>query len=386
MKQNQIITNPYHSWWVALRIRLSFIMNAYLAYKSPVKVLNALKEIQKKLDQFRDQKKLTKFAKVDDKYYWSYTGPHWPSVIQKAYLLDELNRIVPFTNDKSGLRVLYFAITVHCPLDCEHCLEWDRLNQGDQLELSLMIQRIQEIQELGVAQIQLSGGEPLSRFNDLIILVEAISDKSDIWILTSGYKINKEQILKLKNAGLTGISFSIDHFIEEKHDKFRGKKGVFSDALNGAKLAVEAELVVCFSLCATRDFISRENLIAFADLAKDCGVAFINLIEPKPTGRYSNQDVAISERQQAIMEAFFLNLNHNKSYRHYPIVAYPDFQFRKLGCQGAGNRILYVNSHGEVNDCPFCQSDNGNIKSNSIGEIISNMTAAKCHNFEPAQI
>ena len=386
MKQSQIISNPYQSWWVGVRVRLSFILNAYLAYKSPTKALKALKEIQNKLDQFQDRKKLSKFAKVDNRYYWSYTGPHWPSAIQKTYLLDELNRVIPFSNDKTGLRVLYFAITIHCPLDCEHCLEWDRLNQGREIELSVIIQRIQEIQELGVAQIQLSGGEPLSRFNDLVLLIEAISDKSDIWILTSGHKIDKEKILKLKNAGLTGISFSIDHFIAEKHDQFRGKKGVFSNALNGAKLAVEAGLVVCFSICATRDFINKDNLLAYADLAKGCGAAFINLIEPKSTGRYSLQDVSISSEQQAVMEEFYFELNYNQSYRHYPIIAYPDFQFRKLGCQGAGNRILYVNSHGEVNDCPFCQSERGNINSQSINEILTGMNNTVCNNFEPARV
>lgn len=365
---------------------MSFLKNAYLAYKSPQKAWQALSYIKKTLQKVWGKTRLKKIIHLNGKYYWNYTGPHWPSSIQKAYLWDELNRVVPFQKGSPGLRVLYFSMTSACPLNCEHCLEWDRLNGGYNLDVLEMINQIHEFQKTGLAQVQLMGGEPLVRFNNLIKMVAAISDKSDIWVLTSGYSINKEKVKKLKAAGLTGISFSIDHFEEDKHDKFRGKKGVYKDALKGARLAFDAGLLICFSICATRDFITKENLLAYADLAKSFGASFINIIEPKATGRFLNHDISISREQKQLLEEFYFELNFDKAFRKYPVVAYPDYQFRKLGCLGGGNRALYINSYGEVNACPFCQNSKANIKSNSIENILRELRKTKCENYEPAKV
>lgn len=350
------------------------------------KAVRVLTEIKTSLQKAWGKTKLEKFIQVNGRYYWNYTAPHWPSAIQKAYLWGEFNRVEHFQEKQSGLRVLYFAMTSACPLDCEHCLEWDRLNNGHQLSIDDMIAQIHEFQQAGVAQVQLTGGEPLARFNDLVRLVAAISDKSDIWVLTSGHGINVEKINNLKAAGLTGISFSIDHYKEEQHDLFRGKKGVYEDALKGAEMAYDAGLLVCFSICTTREFISQENLLNYAELAKDSGASFINILEPKATGRYRNQDVKISQAQEQVLEDFYFAMNFDKQYKEYPIVAYPDYQFRKLGCMGGGKRVLYINSNGEVNACPFCQNNKTSIKSDSIENIINELNKTECKNFKPAMV
>ena len=386
MRKPPIINNTLVVWLIRFRIQLSFLKNAYLAYGSLNKARRALFEIKKTLQKVWGKTRLEKFVQVNGRYYWNYTGPHWPSSIQKAYLWDELNRVLPFQEGRAGLRVLYFSMTSACPLNCEHCLEWDRLNSSYELDVLDMIKQVQEFQNAGLAQVQLMGGEPLVRFNNLVKLVAAISDKSDIWVLTSGYSINAEKIEKLKAAGLTGISFSIDHFDEDKHDQFRGKKGVYKDALNGAEMAYDAGLLVCFSICTTRDFINKENILAYANLAKSSGASFINIIEPKATGRFLNHDIRISREHEQLLEEFYFEMNFDKKFRKYPIVAYPDYQFRKLGCLGGGNRVLYINSYGEVNACPFCQNSKANIKSDSIENILRELRKTKCENYESAKV
>ena len=386
MRKPPVITNPLFAWVTRLRVQASFIKNSYLAYRSVTIARRVLMEIKHSLQKAWGKSKLEKFIEVDGRYYWNYTAPHWPSAIQKAYLWGELNRIVPFQTEKSGLRVLYFAMTSACPLNCEHCLEWDRLNSGNQQDVEDMIEQVQEFQKSGLAQVQLTGGEPLVRFDELERLVAAISDKSDVWVLTSGYNVTSEKINKLKAAGLTGISFSLDHFAADKHDRFRGKKGVYEHALIGAEMAYDAGLLVCFSICTTRDFISKENLLSYAKLAKESGASFINILEPKATGRYRNQDVKITRAQEQVLEEFYFDMNFGKKYKEYPIVAYPDFQFRKLGCMGGGKRVLYINSNGEVNACPFCQNNKTNIKADSIENILRELSKTECKNFVSAMV
>lgn len=77
----------------------------------------------------------------------------------------------------------------------------------------------------------------------------------------------------------------------------------------------------------------------------------------------------------------FIPISVRISLMTYNIVAYPDFQFRKLGCMGGGNRVLYINSYGEVNACPFCQNNKTNIKSDSIENILKELSKTKCENF-----
>ena len=78
MRKPPIITNPFYAWLIRLIIQLSFIKNAYLAYKSIPKALRVLSEIKSTLQKAWGKTKLEKFIRVDGRYYWNYTAPHWP--------------------------------------------------------------------------------------------------------------------------------------------------------------------------------------------------------------------------------------------------------------------------------------------------------------------
>lgn len=237
---------------------------------------------------------------------------------------------------------------------------------------------VTRFQQLGVSQIQLSGGEPLNRFQDILSLLDNARPGTDFWLYTTGYQLTKEKAGLLKKHGLKGITISLDHYDEELHDLFRGKKGAYVRALQAAQHALQAGLVVCFSLCATKKFISLENLLRYANLARKVGASFIQILEPKAVGHYSGQDVILDAYQQKILERFFEMINYDKTYASYPIITYHGYYSRRIGCSGSGKDYLYVDTDGDVHNCPFCQKKLFSARNNSFETLIAEMKMKGC--------
>ena len=110
--------------------------------------------------------------------------------------------------------------------------------------------------------MQLSGGEPLNRFDDIIYILQHINKGTEVWLYTSGYHFTEERAAILKREGLTGITVSLDHWIPELHNNFRGKQNAFEWAEKAVANAKANDLMVCLSVCATKDFITQNNLDA----------------------------------------------------------------------------------------------------------------------------
>lgn len=116
-------------------------------------------------------------------------------------------------------------------------------------------------QRQGVNQIHFGGGEPLARLRDLIEVIVFARAKSDCYVVTSGFNLTWENALPLKIAGCKGVIVSIDHYLADRHDRFRHHAGIFDQAVAGVRASVEAGMVTAVSVCATREFIDGDHLI-----------------------------------------------------------------------------------------------------------------------------
>ena len=287
-------------------------------------------------------------------------------------------RIAPFRASQPALQTLIFAITKRCPLRCEHCCEWDALNQQETLSSSEIGAAIARFQKRGVAQVLLSGGEPLQRFDDLIALLNSAAAESDFWILTSGFGLTPERAGRLRQAGLTGVALSLDHWNRDAHDRFRGLNGSFEWVERAAANAHGAGLLVALSLCPTRDFVSRENLDEDARTAQRLGAGFVQILEPRPVGHYRGRDVQLTEPHIALLEEFYLRLNSDSSCVNMPAVAYADRTRRRTRCFGAGDRYAYVDTDGRLHPCPFCRTPAGSVLGAGLDSALQTLQANGC--------
>jgi MoaA/NifB/PqqE/SkfB family radical SAM enzyme len=325
---------------------------ALLKTKNIKKAFKSLMQLRAARNQYRNQHVPLKYVKTGRRYFVNYNTPAFPSKAFNRYVSHLLNR---FSDIPGSLNTLVFAITRKCGFQCEHCCEWEVLNKPEVLSKEMLLAIVQRFHQLGVSQVQLSGGEPLNRFSDILFLLDNAPKGVDFWIYTSGFKMTPGKARLLKKHGLRGVTISLDDYREEMHDRFRGIKGAYRRALDAARFADNAGLLVCFSLCATREFIAMENLLNYAQVAKDAGVAFIQILEPKAVGRYAGHDVLLQPHHQHILEAFSETINYNPLYAAYPIVTYHGAYTRRIGCSGSGKDYVYVDTDGYVHKCPFCQ-------------------------------
>ncbi|MGV3503265.1 MAG: radical SAM protein [Adhaeribacter sp.] len=231
---------------------------------------------------------------------------------------------------------------------------------------------------MGVGQLQFSGGEPLLRLPAILSILQAARPGTDFWVLTSGHLLSLENARALKQAGLTGVTISLDQVDAGLHDQFRGFTGAYAWVEQAAAAARQAGLVTALSLCATQSFVTEENLMAYARLASRLGVAFIQLLEPKALGHYAGLAVGLPAAQQKMLENFYHQLNFNPAYQHLPMAVYYDYQRRREGCGGAADRHVYVDTDGLLHACPFCKKPAGSALQQNLPALLQQLQQAGC--------
>jgi MoaA/NifB/PqqE/SkfB family radical SAM enzyme len=259
------------------------------------------------------------------------------------------------------------------------------MHQKEKLTQEELIRIVQQYQDYGTTQVQLGGGEPLLRIKDVYAILDHARPGTDFWITTSGWRFTKDQAITLKTKGLTGIMVSLDHHLPEPHDQFRGRTGAYQMAIQAALLAKEVGLVTGLSLCPTRAYTNEANLIAYLELARQLGVTFVQFFEPKPSGRYQGQDVLLSDAQLALLDRFYFQYNQDSRYRDYPIINYIGYHQRKLGCFGSGDYYLYVDTDGDVHNCPLCETKVCHALAFPVEDTVKLLQQTKgCHFFANA--
>jgi MoaA/NifB/PqqE/SkfB family radical SAM enzyme len=358
-----------------LKLHIFLVALTYTrSWKRTVQIVGIIRE---KIRQYRGPKAIQKVARVNGKYYWDMYGVGWPSRAFVRNVKRECNRIES-GSEHAGMRNVLMAITTKCPLQCEHCFEWNNLNIKERLSFSDLTIIIEKLIDHGVGQIHLSGGEPMMRYDEILKLLEKYSGPTGFWIITSGYGVTPERAQLLKKAGLTGLSVSLDHHLESNHNRFRNHRDAFAMAQQAVKAGNAAGLVTSLSLCSTREYTTAENLMTYAELARSWGVSFIQLLEPKAVGHYEGKPVHLSEEHKKVLKDFFITLNNHVAYSSYPNVIYHEYYMPTIGCRGAGNGTFYIDPLGEVHPCPFCRNASGNLVSDSVESCLSNLRGSGC--------
>ena len=329
-------------------------------------------------DTFSGTPGIAKFYYANNRFFFNPNIPGIPSSSFNKFIINELNNSLPFKKGHSRLTTLIFSITKKCPLRCQHCFEWDRLESTETLSLDDLTTILEKFQRYGISQVQIGGGEPMIRIDDMLALLKNASKGTDFWLLTSGYNLSYENARQLKKAGLTGVRISLDHWDREKHNMFRGNQKAFDWATDAAENSRKAGLAMGLAVCVIKDFLSDEYLMKYLEFAKSLNASFILLLEPRETGHFKNKDVRLPEESMKYLDNFYLKVNSSPEFEKYPTVIFPGFHQRRIGCFGAGKRYLYIDSEGSAHACPFCQGKMGNCFEENLSEIIARIRQRGC--------
>lgn len=338
---------------------LLLALKDYKSISKAFKVTSQLLLLSKRAYGGNGRRKLFRFG---DKYYSDYFMPGYPSKAYDGYIEKKFGNLLPLKKKTNALTFIIFGITTKCPLHCEHCFEWENLNKKETFSLSELKQIVHKYQEEGICQFHLSGGEPMVRIKDVIELIKAADKGSEFWIYTSGFNFTRENAKVLVGAGATGVVVSLDHFDAVKHNSFRGLDNSFEWAVQAIQNAKIAGLLVAVSLCVTRSFVSWVNLLQYIEFVKSLGVHFIQILEPKAVGHYQGKQISLTSDQLRLLEKLYLAMNFDRKYKDYPTIIYHGYHQRRIGCFSGGYDNMYIDSAGNVDACPFCQTKLFNIK------------------------
>lgn len=372
---------PITGWRCGLLRRQRAIKDLFFVlktYKSIPKSIRVFKAVRKLKARVSGNNSITKLVRIENKYFWRLHIPGWGSPLYDAFLASELNRIEKLDRPAYRLANAFVAVTKKCPLKCEHCFEWENLNQAEKLTVTDLEQIVAHLQEIGTATIDFTGGEPMLRIKELLPIMEKYCEKSAFFMLTSGFNFTAENARKLKQARLTGVMVSIDHYDPEKHDAFRGLEGSFRQALYAIKHSIEQDFVTVMSVCLTRETANKDFLHRYMELAKELGVAFVQLLEPKAVGHYVGKDVLLRSEHINCMEAFYTQMNNDPAFSDFPVVIYHGYYQRRIGCLSAGSRSVYIDTNGDILACPFCHIKAGSAQEKGYAAVIDKMAAEGC--------
>ena len=262
------------------------------------------------------------------------------------------------------------AIMRACPNDCIHCSAPSR--QGDILSDVVIKRAISESLDLGAYLITFDGGEPMLR-KELPQLVSHVDQRAIATAFTSGYHLTSDLARQLKQAGLYAVRISIDSPHEDEHDRVRGRKGAFRDALAGVKNALEAGLLVdLFMVTSPSNIDHLED--AFC-LASDLGAHELSLYEIVAVGRWSShRDEVLTADDIQRLERFHKEKNRIEGPR---VTAHPYLLGPKMfGCF-AGRRWIHVDAAGDALPCAYMPISFGNINDRSLKEVWKEMSQYK---------
>lgn len=330
-------------WWLGCKL-----------YKNPFRSLTVVKKLVQNFSKMIGHKKLVRAYKMDGKYAWDMFNPAWPSKGFNAFFTNHLVEIEPTKNQNQSLRRLLIAITKRCPLQCEHCSEAATLYQNDVLTFDDFVSKIDPFVAQNVGQLVYSGGEPLSRFDDLLLFLKNYRGKCDQWIYTSAFGLTAQKAQQLKAAGLNGAAISLDHHDEAEHNRFRGNKQSYQMVLNGIKHLQNAGVMVSINVCATKAYINSGEVEKIIELAKNLEIPMVNFLEPRAVGNYQDKAVELDAAQMDYLANLSNKYNFDKKYFDYPTVLFPAAYRKSMPC-GGGKSYLLLDYDGTLYPCPFCK-------------------------------
>jgi len=139
---------------------------------------------------------------------------------------------------KPKLRFLFFELTDKCNLGCRHCGS----NCTSQNKTFLPYEEIEKVMvsvtdryDPNEIMICITGGEPMLHPDLMKIIYRSRCLGFHVGITTNGTLIDDKAAEDFVRSGLETIAISIDG-LGETHDRFRGVKGCFDQAIEGIKI------------------------------------------------------------------------------------------------------------------------------------------------------
>jgi pyrroloquinoline quinone biosynthesis protein E len=270
---------------------------------------------------------------------------------------------------------LVAELSYRCPLRCPYCsnpLDW--ASRRKELDTDTWLRVFREAEDLGVVQLNLTGGEPLVR-SDLEALI-AGARGLDLYanLITSAVPVSRERLARFRGAGLDNVQISIQDVSAEASDRIAGRRS-FEKKLEVGRWVKELGMPLTLNIVLHRGNLDRvAEIVALAERmnadrlelanAQYLGWALVNRRALLPTRDQLDRARAVAaearRRLRGRMEVLFVTPDY---YSDTP-----------KGCMdGWGRRFIVVSPDGLALPCHAAHTLPGlvfeNVRVRNLGEI-----------------
>lgn len=206
---------------------------------------------------------------------------------------------------------LQFELTGQCNLACAHC--YNRSGDADRTTAMTPDKWCDLAREIvkdgGIFQCIISGGEPLLLGDSLFDIMDILHDDGTSFVvITNGYLLTKEKVKRFSKYRFFWFQVSIDGHCAEIHDVFRGVKGSWKRAVEGALEVSHAGIPLVIAHSVTpKNLKYVEEMVR---LAYRLGANSVILGEILPSGRaISHPDIILSHEERNYLYEQIQELN-----------------------------------------------------------------------------
>ncbi len=190
--------------------------------------------------------------------------------------------------DVPALRTLYLYLSAGCNLHCRHCWITPTFVNGkpkpaECLDFKALENAVAEAKPLGLSSAKLTGGEP-TLHPEFVRIVDFLADQDvRLSMETNGTLIDAELARHLSEKKFSHIAVSLDSSDPAWHDRFRGRREAFDDAVRGVGHLVGAGVRPQIIMSVCRD--NLDHIEALIALAQKIGAGSVKFNPVTPSGR-----------------------------------------------------------------------------------------------------
>src|SRR6266446_7987508 len=276
---------------------------------------------------------------------------------------------------------LIAELTHRCPLHCVYCSNPQELAaRTNELPTDAWSRVFREAAELGVMQLDLTGGEPLAR-PDLSALVQSARAAGlYVNVITSGLPLDEKRLDELLTAGLDHFQLSFQGAREETANNICGTKA-HAQKLRVLDWLKQHRVAVTLNFVIHRCNIDQiEEMLALAESSSAGRVEFANV--QYYGWAFANREHLLPTREQLTRSVELLKRAEERLRGKIRVeFVVPDYyaKFPKACMGGWGRKLILITPSGDALPCHAAQVIPGlrfeNVRERSLHDIWENSEA-----------
>jgi MoaA/NifB/PqqE/SkfB family radical SAM enzyme len=286
-----------------------------------------------------------------------------------------LNRIASLAAETNTLFSVLLELTYRCNLDCFFCYN-DLGKTGKLLTEERYFELLDELRELDVLNLTLSGGEPLANPSFWAIGRRATELAFSTRVKTNGHAVDAQVSRRLfEEVRPFLVEVSLHGACGDSHDRQTRVPGSFDRLMVNLPAMLDAGLRV--KLNSTITAWNVREIEAMYGIADGLGVSLSVNVTVSPRDDGSREPLSIAARQEDLREAVrFMerrDANRGAAWGTDPIDEEAGSEPLRPGGKncGLGSSTLTVDPFGDVFPCVQWRSPVGNLHRQSVREIWS---------------